>query len=147
MADMYLQQMNKTAKWKALKIMIPLLSLVIIFHVAVIIRAIPYEIVWAGKLKSVDEMYAFETASIAINIFIIALLFLKAKHIKRNTSNKILDALLWLFVILFAANTVGNLLAETWFEKLVFTPLTLLSSILIWVIVRKNTKMAESLNF
>lgn len=130
--------MNKTVKWKALKIMIPLLTLVIIFHFAIITRLIPYQIVWAGKLKSVDEMYAFEAASIAINIFIIALLFLKAKHIRRNTSNKILDALLWLFVILFAINTVGNLLAETLFEKLVFTPLTLLSSILIWMIVRKD---------
>ena len=127
--------------------MIPLLTLVVIFHFAIITRRIPYQIVWAGKLKSVDEMYAFEAASIAINIFIIALLFLKAKHIKRNTSNKILDALLWLFVILFAANTVGNLMAETWFEKLVFTPLTLLSSILIWIIVRKDKKMAEFLNF
>ena len=139
--------MNETAKWKALKIMILLLTLVVIFHFAIIARLIPYQIVWAGKLKSVDEMYAFEAASIAINIFIIALLFLKAKHIKRNTSNKILDALLWLFVILFAANTVGNLMAETWFEKLVFTPLTLLSSILIWIIVRKDKKMAEFLNF
>ena len=46
-----------------------------------------------------------------------------------------------------AANTVGNLMAETWFEKLVFTPLTLLSSILIWIIVRKDKKMAEFLNF
>ena len=80
--------------------MIPLLTLVVIFHFAIIIRLIPYQIVWAGKLKSVDEMYAFEAASIAINIFIIALLFLKAKHIKRNTSNKRSDALLWLFVIL-----------------------------------------------
>ena len=130
--------MNGTSKWKALKIMIPLLSLVIIFHLAIITRLIPYQVVWAGKLKSVNEMYAFETASIAMNIFIIALLLLKAKHLKRNISSKILNALLWLFVILFAVNTIGNLMAETLFEKLVFTPLTLLSSILIWVIVRKD---------
>jgi len=132
--------MNKTLKRKALKIMIALLTLVIIFHFTVIIRLIPYEVVWAGKLKSVNEMYAFEAASIAINAFIIALLLLKAKHIKQNTSNKILDALLWLFVVLFAFNTVGNLMAETLFEKLFFTPLTLLSCILIWVIVRKDKK-------
>ena len=136
--------MNETSKWKALKIMIPLLSLVIIFHLAIITRLIPYQVVWAGKLKSVNEMYAFETASIAMNIFIIALLLLKAKHLKRNISSKILDTLLWLFVILFAVNTIGNLMAETLFEKLVFTPLTLLSSILIWVIVRKDKDEKEN---
>jgi len=136
--------MNGTSKWKALKIMIPLLSLVIIFHLAIITRLIPYQVVWAGKLKSVNEMYAFETASIAMNIFIIALLLLKVKHLKRNISSKILDTLLWLFVILFAVNTIGNLMAETLFEKLVFTPLTLLSSILIWVIVRKDKDEKEN---
>jgi membrane protein implicated in regulation of membrane protease activity len=71
---------------------------------------------------------------------------LKAKHIKRNISNKILDAFLWLFVILFAVNTVGNLMAETLFEKLVFTPLTLLSAVLIWMIVRKDKNNKKNVN-
>ena len=124
--------------------MIPLLILVVIFHFAVIIRLIPYQIVWAGKLKSVDEMFTFEAASIATNIFMIALLLLKVRYIKRDVSNKVLDALLWLFVILFAVNTVGNLMAETLFEKLVFTPLSLLLSVLIWVVVRKGKDDTEN---
>lgn len=46
------------------EIMIPLLMLEIIFHFVILTRLIPYQIVWAGKLKSLDEMYAFEAASI-----------------------------------------------------------------------------------
>jgi hypothetical protein len=41
-------------------------------------------------------------------------------------------------VLVFALNSVGNLLAKSLFEKAVFTPLTLISAILIWIILRKD---------
>lgn len=129
---------DKITKRQALKIMMALLTLVIIFHILIITQLISYNIVWAGKLKTVDEMYVFEAVSLSINIFLMGLLFLKGKHIRKGTSNKVLNAILWLFVILFALNTIGNLFAETLFEKLVFTPLTFLSALLIGIIVKKE---------
>lgn len=130
--------MCKITKDQALKMMLGLLTLVIIFHLAIITQLIPYTIVWAGKLKTDNEMYAFEAVSIAINIFLVVLLLLKGKYIKHGISNKVLNLIVWLFVALFALNTLGNLMAETLFEKLVFTPLTLVSAILLWIIVRKE---------
>ena len=118
--------------------MIGMLTLVIIFHLAIVSQLIPYTIVWAGKLKTVEEMYAFEAVSISVNLFLITILLLKGNYIKHRISGKILNTILWLFVALFALNTIGNLMAETLFEKLVFTPLTLLSAILIWTIIRKD---------
>ena len=119
--------------------MIGLLTLVIIFHLAIITQLIPFTIVWAGKLKTLDEMYAFEAVSISINIFLIIILCLKGNYIKHRISDKVLNTILWFFVALFTLNTIGNLVAETLFEKLVFTPLTLLSAIMIWIILRKDT--------
>lgn len=132
--------MEKITKSQALKIMIGLLTCVIIFHLAIITRLIPYTIVWAGKLKTVEEMYAFEAVSISVNLFLIMLLLLKGNYIKHLISDKILNTILWVFVVLFALNTIGNLMAETMFEKLVFTPLTLLSATLIWIILKKDTE-------
>ncbi|MES2284762.1 MAG: hypothetical protein V4547_03670 [Bacteroidota bacterium] len=132
--------MGKITKEQALKMMLGFLTLVVIFHLAIITQLIPYTIVWAGKLKTDDEMYVFEAVSIAINIFLIILLLLKGNYIKHGISNKVLNIILWLFVALFALNTIGNLMAETLFEKLVFTPLTLVSAILLWIIVRKEKK-------
>ncbi|MDP1746994.1 MAG: hypothetical protein Q8L90_15575 [Bacteroidota bacterium] len=132
--------MLEITKGQALKMMLGLLTLVIIFHLAIITKLIPYTIVWAGKLKTDNEMYAFEAISIAINIFLVVLLLLKGKYIKHGISDKVLNIILWLFVALFALNTLGNLMAETLFEKLVFTPLTLVSAILLWIIVKKEKK-------
>jgi hypothetical protein len=128
----------KISKPFALKTMLMILSVVILFHILILLQVIPYEIVWAGRLQSSKEMYVFETASIVINLIIIAALLLKGKYLRYQASERLLDAILWFFIIVFALNTVGNLMAKTSFEKVVFTPLTLISAILIWVIVRKQ---------
>lgn len=129
---------NKISKTQALRIIIGLLTIVIVFHMLIIIRIIPYEIVWAGKLKSISEMYVFEIVSIFINILIVAVLLLKGNFIKHKINDKIINGILWFFVVVFALNTVGNLLAKSLFEKAVFTPLALISALLIWIIVRKD---------
>lgn len=118
--------------------MITLISLVIVFHLAVITSLIPYDIVWAGKIHTLREMYTFESVSIAVNILLLVTLIMKNEYIKNGVSQSILDLLLWIFVIVFILNTVGNLMAETLFERWVFTPLTLISAVLLWVIVRKE---------
>ncbi len=130
--------MEKITKQLALKLLLGLFIAVIIFHLLIVFQVIPYTIVWAGKLKTVDEMYAFEAASISINVFLVVVLLLKGNYVRHRISEKVLNAILWIFMALFALNTLGNLLAESLFEKIVFTPLTLLSSLLIWIVVRKE---------
>lgn len=83
-------------------------------------------------------MYVFEAVSLSINFFLMAVLGMKENYIKHSISDKLLNITLWLFIILFALNTIGNLLAESMFEKLVFTPLTLVSALLLWIVLRKE---------
>jgi len=122
----------------AIKLMLSMLILIIAFHALILTQIIPYTIVWAGKLKTINEMYVFEIISISINLVLILILFLKGRSIQNNSSNKLINGVLWVFIILFAFNTIGNLMAETLFEKIVFTPLTLLFTILLWIIVKKD---------
>lgn len=130
--------LNIISKVQALKIITGLMIAVIVFHLLILIRIIPYEIVWAGKLKSASEMYVFEGLSILVNILIMAVLLLKGNFIKHRIDNKIINGILWFFVLIFTLNTVGNLLAKSLFEKAVFTPLTLISALLLYIIVRKD---------
>jgi len=122
---------------QAIKIMLVLLSAVMVFHILVITQVIPYTIVWAGKLKSVKDMYQFEGSSIFINLMLILMLLAKGQYIQLPVSQKFISIVLWLFVFLFALNTIGNLFAKTNFEKFVFTPLTFISSLLLFRIVKK----------
>lgn len=124
----------------ALKLMIGLLSVVLIFHLCVLFEIISYKIVWAGKLNSKEEMYVFEAVSILINFFLIIVLCIKFQNIKKSETNRIINIIIWVFVFLFALNTLGNLFAENLIEQILGTLLTFISATLCWIIVKKKNK-------
>ena len=125
---------------RAGKIMLWLLLGIMLLHVSIMLKIIPYEITWGGRLKNDSEMYVFETISIVINLFLSFLLLIKGHFIREVIPLNIVNAFLWIFLVLFVLNTLGNLMAQTNFEKY-FSVLTLALSYLIWVIMTKrNTK-------
>ena len=121
----------------ALNIVLGIISAVTIFHFCIILKVIPYNITWGGRLKNDSEMYIFEAFSIIINLFLMLVLLMKGGYLKFKFSEKVINVILWIFVIIFLLNTVGNVFAKTDFEK-IFTGLTLLLAVLIWLIVRKK---------
>lgn len=121
----------------AIEIMLWLLTAVVLFHLSILLKIVPYEITWGGRLKSDEDMYVFETVSIAINLLMCMMLLIKGDYIKAFIPIKVVNVFLWIFLVLFALNTVGNVFAETNFEKF-FTILTLASSVLIWIILRRS---------
>lgn len=118
--------------------MIVLLSAVIVFHILILSEIIPYTAVWAGRLRTDQEMYVFETISILINVVLLLALLQKVNYIKRIFSEKLLNIILWIFVVIFALNTFGNLFSKNIVELILGTALTAISSFLCWIIVRKK---------
>ncbi len=125
-------------KAKYLNVLIVISVLATIFHLLILVRVIPFEITWGGRLKTVEEMYVFETLSILINSFFIFVLLQKGEYVSYFLGKKAITIILWIFFAIFVLNTIGNVFAETTFEKF-FTILTLLNAILIWLI-NKTTK-------
>lgn len=120
-----------------------LLFAVILFHISVVVKVIPYNIVCGGQLKNDTEMYVFEAISIVINLILFAVLILKSNVIKSRLLNKTLDIILGFFLVLFILNTISNAFAKTIFEKS-FALLTLTFVILIWELL--NTKKLHKYN-
>ena len=127
--------MNKKV---ALIIMFFILGIVLIFHFLILTNQIPYEKVWAGKLNSIEEMKSFETISIILNIFMLTILIVKYKQLKRKIKNKAVDILIWAFAVFFALNTLGNLFAKSTTELIFGTFITLTSSVLCFIIAKKK---------
>lgn len=114
----------------ALNAMMVLLSIVLVFHLLVLLHVIPYEIVWAGKLKNEADMRSFEAVSLVANAIMLFVIWTRANPDRIRVKLKIMNLMLWLMVFIFALNTLGNLFAETQLELLVFTPLTFVSALL-----------------
>lgn len=114
-----------------------LLSLVTAFHFFIIVKIIPYDIAWGGRLKDDNDMYVFELISVFINLTLIAILMIKKGCLKIQLKQKIVNAILWVFLFVLILNTVGNLLSKTTFER-VFSVVTLVLALLIWNIVKEK---------
>lgn len=125
--------------------MLWLFTAVTIFHLSIIFKITPYEITWGGRLKNDAEMYVFESFSLIINIILILTLLIKGDYIKPILSIRMVNLTLWVFFVIFGLNTVGNLFANTNFEKL-FALLTLAASILIWIILKAKNNEYTTMN-
>jgi hypothetical protein len=104
-------------------------SLVLVFHFLVLFGIVPFEIVWGGRLKNVEEMRVFESVSIVLNALMITAVAIYAGLLPLNVNRKMLRFAFWVMFVLFALNTVGNLMAVNEYEKIIFTPLTFLLAI------------------
>ncbi len=106
-----------------------LFSLIIVFHLLVLVQVIPFQMVWGGRLKSVSEMYTFETVSIALNLLMLAVVSVRSGVMSLAVNPRVIQFLLWAMAALFMLNTVGNVFSVNETEKLIFTPITLILSI------------------
>ena len=118
---------------KYINILIVISVLATVFHLLILIKLIPFEITWGGRLKSVEEMYVFESLSILINSFFVFVLLQKAEYVRYYFGRKAVSVILWIFFVIFVLNTIGNVFAKTFFEK-IFSIITLISATLIWLI-------------
>jgi hypothetical protein len=110
--------------------LLTILSLIVIFHLLIIIGVIPFGIIWGGRLNDSSKMLTFETVTLTINLIMIVTVLIKAGFLKFVVNQKIITIVFWIMFIIFLMNTIGNILSKNEFEKMVFTPLTLILSIL-----------------
>ena len=123
-------------KIQAIRILLIIISSTLLLHALILIKIIPYNIAWGGRIQTDEAMYVFETLSILLNLILGIALLIKGSFIKQFVGPKIVNVTLWIFLLLFALNTIGNLLAKTNFEKF-FAILTLGLCILLVIVLKK----------
>ena len=115
-----------------------LLSLLLILHFIILLKIIPYNLVWGGRLKSDKEMYRFEIFSIIINSLFIIVVLAKANLFMIAIPKRIINYALWLMAGLFLLNTIGNAVSKNKLEQRVFTPITILLTIFSLILALSN---------
>ena len=101
----------------ATKILLALIASIIVFHLCILFKAIPYSISWGGRLENDAQMYVFEMLSIAMNAILAMALLIKGRFIREVMPLKVVNFILWFFLLLFIVNRIGNVFAKTPFEK------------------------------
>lgn len=107
-------------------------SFIILFHVLALLRIVPYEMLWGGRLQNPDQMVVFESVAILINAIMLGVVCIRARIIQWILKPSVIKIALWIMVVLFALNTLGNLFSKNTLEQLIFTPVTFVLSIFCW---------------
>jgi len=115
-----------------------LLTLFLLLHLIILLKIIPYDLIWGGRLKSNNEMYRFEIFSVLITSLFIIVILVQANFWMINIPNKIITYALWLMTGLFLFNTLGNAVSKNKIERLVFTPVTIVMAIFSLVLALSN---------
>ncbi|MFY8110220.1 MAG: hypothetical protein ACOVO9_14565 [Bacteroidia bacterium] len=99
---------------------------------------VPNEIVWGGRITVKEELYIFESISIVTNLLFLLIVSIKTGKFSIKHNHKFIQVLLWFMSIMFLLNTIGNLLAKTSTETLIFTPITFISAICGFILLSKE---------
>lgn len=110
-------------------ILLTLLTAFMCLHIGIILKIIPYQMVWGGRLNTDKEMYRFEAVSIIMNAGLILFVLMQIGLITTPFSAKIITYIMWGMTALFVLNTLGNALSKNKLEKLLFTPVTIIMAI------------------
>ncbi|HLP32342.1 MAG TPA: hypothetical protein VK202_02655 [Bacteroidia bacterium] len=116
-----------------------ILSIILVFHALVLTGFIPFDIVWGGRLKSRGDMLVFESVSVGLNLLIVLVIAGHAGYLPLLFNKNISRILIWLMTGLFLLNTIGNLMALNPVEKFIFTPLTLVLTMLCYRVADEKT--------
>ena len=125
--------MKKLISFKlAGKIIITIIVLLIIFHILLLLGIVPSDIVWGGKAADEATIIKLEIFSLVTSFIILAVIFAKLRQNKNAKSRKIINLAVWIIFGYFLLNTVGNLASSVTIEKLIFTPITIILSFLLF---------------
>jgi len=103
------------------------LGLLFLFHVLVLLKVIPADIVWGGQIKGVPaNLITLEAVALLVTVVFILVVAAKTGYLQVGRLSGIINIGVWLIFVYLLLNTLGNLASGISFEKLVFAPITIL---------------------
>lgn len=113
----------------AANLLLLVLALALAFQVVVLAGHIPTEMVWGGRLANEQERTVGALVSITVLLLMITIVRVRRSN-KGGRLAMVARYGVWAIAVVFALNTVGNVFALDVREALIFTPVTLVCSLL-----------------
>ena len=119
----------------ASNIIITINTIALLVHVLILLKIVPHDFVWGGRLKSEVHLIIFESISIVMQTLFISIIAVKAGYVFKGKFNRTVKVGLWVLFGLMVLNTLGNLVSRSGLETMVMTPITCLLALLVFRLV------------
>ncbi|OAS89499.1 MULTISPECIES: hypothetical protein [Metabacillus] len=113
-------------------IIITINTIALFMHLLILLKVVPYDFVWGGRLKNEVDLIIFESISIVVQLLFMTIVAVKAGYVFNGKFKKTVNVGTWVMFGLMALNTMGNLASASVLEKMVMTPITCLLALLLF---------------
>jgi hypothetical protein len=122
-----------------------LFGLFILFHLAVIIGIlfldfVPVDYLWGGRMETAEQLLGFEILSLLVISLCLLFVLIRTGRLNIPVLYGTSRIVLWILFGLFLLNTIGNLLAESSFEKLFAIITAILSFLCLRLAIGRENK-------
>ena len=117
--------MNKLISMKlAGNLLLGSLGLLAMFHILVLLRVIPADIVWGGAVQnSTTSLFPLEMISLLVTLWFAVVIAAKAGYIKAFRFQAAVNIGVWVVFAILLLSTVANFASGVAFENLIFAPI------------------------
>jgi hypothetical protein len=108
-------------------ILLAALGLLAIFHVLVLLRVIPADILWGGRIQGVpSNLVTLEILALLITLLFFVIIVAKTGYVQTDRLSGAVNLGVWLVFAYLILNTLGNLASGISFESLIAAPITII---------------------
>jgi hypothetical protein len=107
-------------------ILLIFLGLLVIFHILVLFRIVPSDILWGGQIETTSANFiVLEVIALFVTLIFAVIIAAKTGYIMVDRFKKAIAIGVWIIFAYLVLNTLGNLASGVGAENLIFAPLTL----------------------
>ena len=102
------------------------LGLLAVFHILVLLRVLPADIVWGGAIRnSTTSLFPLEMISLFVTLLLAVIIAAKTGYIKAFRFQTVVNIGAWIVFAILLLSMVANFASGVAFENLIFAPITL----------------------
>ena len=109
------------------KILLAAMGLLFIFHILVLLRVFPADIVWGGQIQGVEaNLVTLESIAILVTLLFLLIIAAKTGYLQAGKLSGVVNVGVWLIFVFLLLNTLGNFASGVSFESMFATPITII---------------------
>lgn len=113
-------------------VIIAISAAALLMHVLILLKVLPYDFVWGGRLTTEADVMRFEIVSIVMQAFFLLIVAAKAGYVFKGKFTRTVNVAIWVLFAMMVLNTFGNLASNSGFETMVMTPVTIVLALLLF---------------
>ncbi len=105
--------------------------LLAVFHVLVMLKVLPSDIVWGGQINDPSvNIITLELIALAVTLVFSAVIILKLSYLKSGKSAVIINICLLIIFAYLIFNTIANIVSAVSAENFIFAPVAFIQALL-----------------